>query len=498
MDSADHSVDVLVVGYGPTGAALAGLLARKGVSVLVAERANEMHHLPRAVHFDSEVMRIFQSLGVAERLAPHIVPAPDYEFRTAGGEVLFTIRPTAVTANGWAGGYMFHQPGLEATLRLAVEESPLAEVWPGHSFLSLDAGPDGVVTTVLGPGGARRVRSAYVVACDGGASPVREALGLPLEDLAFDEPWLVVDVTLGEATRVPPINLQRCDPARPTTCVVSGPGRHRWEFMLRPGETQADVLAPGFAEALIADWDVGEELLVERRAYYRFHGLLARQWRSGRVFLAGDAAHQMPPMAGQGMCSGIRDAYNLAWKLAAVVRGGAADAVLDSYEAERAPHAREVIEAAIGLGRVMCATDAQVAAARDQALLAARAAGAPPPALDFSPFKAGLLLSGSPGAGTLLPQPVADDGRRLDDVLGAGACLLGRRGAAEPHNATVPFYDIGAPDFAPFAERLAAWLDQLGADVALIRPDRVVFGTGDGEALLDAWHAALGASGASV
>ncbi len=494
MNSDEQSTEVLVIGYGPTGAALAGLLGRQGVSVLVIERAQEMHRLPRAVHFDSEVMRIFQSLGIPERLAPHIVPAPDYEFRTAAGEVLFTIHPAAVTANGWATGYMFHQPGLEAVLRSAVEESPLAEVWPGHSFLSLAEDADNVVTSVVGPGGVRRVRSAFVVACDGAASPVRESLGLSLEDLAFDEPWLVVDVALGEASRVPSINLQRCDPARPTTCVLSGPGRHRWEFMLRPGESPAEVLAPGFAEALIADWGVGDDLLVERRAVYRFHGLLAHRWRSGRVFLAGDAAHQMPPMAGQGMCSGIRDACNLAWKLAAVLHGGASDHVLDSYETERAPHAREVIAAAIELGRVVCATDPQVAAARDQALLAARAAGAPPPALRYSPFKAGLLLSGAPGAGTLLPQPVASDGRRLDDLLGPGACLLVNHEAVRPNIEDVPVHVIGEPALAPFAERLEAWLSQFAANAALVRPDRVVFATGEGEALLHAWRAALGAS----
>ena len=491
MEDPDYSAEVLVVGYGPTGAALAAALARRGVSVLVVERTQEMHRLPRAVHFDSEVMRIFQALGIAERLTPHIVPAPEYEFRTAKGEVLFNIVPAAVTQNGWASGYMFHQPGLEAVLRSVVEQSGLAQVWQGHSFMSLEQDADGITTTVLGAAGPRRVRSAFVVACDGGASPVREALGLALEDLAFDESWLVLDVMLGEAGRVPSINLQRCDPARPTTCVLSGPGRHRWEFMLRPGESSAEVLAPGFAETLVAEWDLGEELLVERRAVYRFHGLLAEHWRSGRVFLAGDAAHQMPPMAGQGMCSGIRDAYNLAWKLAAVLRGGAADGVLDSYEAERAPHAREVIEAAIGLGRVVCATDPQVAAARDEALLAARAAGAPPPALAFAPFKAGMLLPDTPGAGTLLPQPVAADGQRLDDLLGPEPCLLVKNGSAARRGGDIPVRSTEEAALAPFAAMLDAWLDGIGASGALIRPDRVVFGTGEADGLQNAWRAAL-------
>ena len=495
MQDGEFSGDVLVVGYGPTGAALAGLLARQGVSVLVAERALELHHLPRAVHFDSEVMRIFQSLGVADGVRPHAVEAADYEFRNAVGEVLFSIPPSSRTPNGWASGYMVHQPGMETALRSSVETHAMAEIWLGHSFASLEQDAGGVTTTLLGPGGSRQVRSRFVVACDGGASPVREAVGIGLEDFAFDEPWLVVDVKLGATSHVPDVNIQCCDPARPTTCVQSGPGRHRWEFMMMPGERSADVLAPGFAEKLIAAWHCGDDMLVERKAVYRFHGLIARSWRCNRVFLAGDAAHQMPPMAGQGMCSGIRDAYNLAWKMAAVLGGHAGSSLLDTYEAERVPHAREVIETAIHLGRVVCTIDPGVASARDAQMLAARAAGHPPPALSFAPFKTGLLLAASPGAGMLLPQPAPQAGSavtcQLDDVLGLGACLISRGSEAALPDAAVALRSLAEPAIAPFAVQLQAWLDGHNAASVLVRPDRVVFGTGQPDVLLRAYQAAL-------
>ncbi len=497
MKTSSYDADVLIVGFGPTGATLACLLAAEDVSTLVVDRALEMHALPRAVHFDAEIMRIFQKLDLVQDIEPHVVALPDYEFRTASGELLMRIPSQSMTPQGWASGYMFHQPGLEGAIRRRAQQGRRTEFRLGAEFRSLSQDSEGVSVTIDGQDGERQVRCRYVVACDGGSSPVREASGLSLEDMAFDEPWLVVDVKLGPGSRTPDVNLQICDPKRPTTCVLSGPGRHRWEFMLLPGETRETAMADGFVEDLIARWEVGSDYQIERRAYYRFHGLLAHSWRDRRVLVAGDAAHQMPPMAGQGMCAGIRDAANVAWKLAAVLRGEAADSVLDTYQAERAPHAREVITLAIDLGRVVCATDPEVAAARDAQLLAARAAGAPPPAMVFSPFKTGLLRAGSAGAGELLPQPVAglgEDLRRLDDVLGPGAWLIARS-AAGAHAAGVAsdVRPVGLDDtrLHPFAGALADWLDAHAAEAVLVRPDRVVFGTGEATELAKAYRDAM-------
>ena len=319
---------------------------------------------------------------------------------------------------------------------------------------------------------------------------MRQALGVGLDDYGFDEPWLVIDVLVGEGARLPDVNLQICDPARPTTCVLMGPGRHRWEFMLRPGETSETVLDDAFIAELMRPWDCGE-VVIERKAVYRFHGLVAKTWRDRRALIAGDAAHQTPPFAGQGMCSGLRDAANLSWKLAAVIRRGASDRLLDTYQVEREPHTRALIERAIGMGRVVCIADPAAAAARDAAMLAQRAAGLAPPLPSPPDFAAGFLMAGAPGAGEVFPQPwgVAE-GRtvRLDDVLGHGAWLITRSAAAGlPAPPQMTLSSLDDPRLAPFRPALLAWMDKRGAAAVLVRPDRYVFGTGAPFALLTAF-----------
>jgi 3-(3-hydroxy-phenyl)propionate hydroxylase len=485
--------DVLVVGLGPVGAAMAALLAQRGVGTIAIERDLGVYPLPRAVHFDHEIMRLFQQLGIAEQVGRHAKALPAYEFRAADGAVLMRLDPAPETPSGWGSGYMFHQPTLELALRDLLAASPIAEMRLGWRFDGLVQDDDGVVASVTGPDGPATLRARYLIGCDGASSPVREAVGGGLSDYGFDEPWLVVDVKAPAGCRVPEINLQICDPARPTTCVLSGLGRHRWEFMLLPGETAEAMLNDAVIEALIAPWDCGP-VEIERKAVYRFHGLVAKHWRKGRVLLAGDSAHQTPPFAGQGLCSGLRDAVNLGWKLGAVLGGRAGEGLLDSYQAEREPHVRTMIEAAIGMGRVVCTLDREAARARDAGMLAQRAGGgagpAPPRA---APFAAGCILAGSSGAGALFPQPTRGRGQRrlrLDDVLGDSAWLISR-GPAPVESAGVECADLASDELAPFRARLETWFAAHDAEAVLVRPDRYVFGVGAPGALLAAWSAAL-------
>jgi 3-(3-hydroxy-phenyl)propionate hydroxylase len=468
--------DVLVVGLGPVGAALGALLARAGLSVIAVEKDEAIYPLPRAAHFDHEIMRLFQQLGIAEEVLRHARPAPAYEFRAADGQALLRFESGGATSSGWAAGYMFHQPGVELALREALAAAG-AEIRLGSRLIGLSQDGASVTARLDGPDGESAITTRYLVGCDGGRSLVREQIGGALDDYGFDEPWLVLDVKLGESARVPAINLQLCDPARPMTCVLMGPGRHRWEFMLLPGETPEQVLADDFIASLLAPWDCGA-IEIDRRAVYRFHALVAQEWRVGRVLLAGDAAHQMPPFAGQGMCSGLRDAANLAWKLAAVLGGDAGDTLLDSYQKEREPHVRSYIELAIDMGRVVCLLDPAAAAARDAGMLAERQAGRGNAALPGGPaLAAGCLLAGSAGAGTIFPQPWAEqDGQRigLDAVLGDGPWLI---------DAT----ELDDVRLALFRAPLQAWLERQGATAVLVRPDRYVFGTGDAVRLTAAY-----------
>jgi 3-(3-hydroxy-phenyl)propionate hydroxylase len=493
LDADAFDCDVLVVGLGPVGATLAALLAARGIATIAIEREASPYPMPRAVHFDHEIMRLFQHLGISEQAGLSAIPVPRFEFRTADGQLLLSFDPVADAPCGWASGYMFHQPTLEAALRDLLEASADADMRLGWRFEGLMQTAAAVTAQVVGPDGPVAIRARYVVGCDGAWSPVREAIGAGLSDYGFDEPWLVIDAKVEPGSRVPEINLQICDPKRPTTCVRSGPGRHRWEFMLLPGETAEAAVEDDFIRSLLASWDCGP-LEIERRAVYRFHGLVADRWRAGRVLLAGDSAHQMPPFAGQGMCSGLRDAANLAWKLGAVIEGRADEALIDTYQSEREPHVRTLIELAIGMGRVVCTLDRNAAAERDRNMLARRAAGAPPfPAPRSAPFATGCILAGSPGAGELFPQPTFSDGatrQRLDDALGEGAWLISREPAQIP-TGKLRLRHLGDDALAPYCTALTAWLDGRSADAVLVRPDRYVFGSGDPHSLATAWAAAL-------
>lgn len=493
MQPTAFDCDVIVVGLGPVGAALAALLATRGVSVIALDKDTGVYPLPRAVHFDHEIMRLFQQLGIADQVRRHAKPLPAYEFRAPDGDILLRLGPAQEGACGWASGYMFHQPSLELALRDILQTTASAEVRLGWCFEGLAQDDEGVTATIAGPKGPEALRARYLVGCDGASSPVRDAIGGGLSDYAFDEPWLVVDVKVLPGARIPAENLQICDPERPTTCVHSGPGRHRWEFMLLPGETPEAVLNDDFVQGLLAPWACGP-LKIERRAVYRFHGLVADRWRAGHVLLAGDSAHQTPPFAGQGMCSGLRDAANLAWKLLAVLEDRADAALLDTYQPEREPHVRALIELAIGMGRLVCTLDKAAASARDQDMRQRRAAGAPAlPPLGSAPLAAGCILAGSPGAGELFPQPSCGDGPRrlrLDDALADEAWLITRG----PATVTAPALSVrGLDDVAlgPFRQGLAEWLDARGASAVLVRPDRYVFGTGEPGALAAMWAQAL-------
>ncbi|MBK8196747.1 MAG: FAD-dependent monooxygenase [Acidobacteria bacterium] len=232
--------------------------------------------------------------------------------------------------------------------------------------------------------------------------------------------------------RLPTANLQICNPGRPTTCVLMGEGRHRWEFMILPGETADEVSDDAFIDRLLEPWKVKGAVRIERKAVYTFRARIARQWRKGRVLLAGDAAHQTPPFAGQGMCSGLRDAANLAWKLAAVTSGSADDRLLDTYQPEREPNVRATIAMAIMMGRMVCTTSRWSALLRDMKFKLGRMLGklpAGPPA--YPPISEGLIAAGSAAAGSYFPQAVAANGARLDDCLSRDHWLLSRADLAQ-------------------------------------------------------------------
>ncbi|RIL01368.1 MAG: monooxygenase, partial [Proteobacteria bacterium] len=389
--------DVLVVGCGPVGALLAILLGARGHRVAVLERWPAPYPLPRAVHFDAEIGRVLQGAGVAAALAGRTEAAPVYEWRNAAGEVLLRFgRETGNALSGWPDSSMFCQPELERILEERMRALPGVSLRRGEQVVAAREVDGGVEVEAQRADGARStLRARFGVGCDGANSFVRGALGIGFEDLGFAFDWLVVDVLPHEPRPWDPLNWQLCDPARPTTLVSGGPGRRRWEFMRLPHERIEALNDPAVAWKLLAPWGVAPgNATLERHAVYTFRARWAASWRHGAWLLAGDAAHQMPPFAGQGLCSGLRDAANLAWKLDLVLAGRARDALLDSYTQERLPHVRAIIDFSVQLGRVICIADPEAAAARDRAMApAARASGLSTPA-PLPPIGAGCFADG--------------------------------------------------------------------------------------------------------
>jgi 2-polyprenyl-6-methoxyphenol hydroxylase-like FAD-dependent oxidoreductase len=458
----DSPHDVVIVGAGPVGLALGRMLGLRGHDVLILERWPEPYPLPRAVHFDDEIGQVFSSMDLADEVRAISQAVPDhYEWRNAAGETLVRIDWSGTGPTGWPVANFFCQPELERVLTDSVDELPNVTLLRGAEVVGVAEHPDHVVVTHTGTA-VRRSVARYVVGCDGANSFVRERMGVTVHDLGFFFDWLIVDTVPLDRREWSPQNWQLCDPRRPTTVVSGGPGRRRWEFLRLPGESREELNSAAKAWELLAPWGrTPENTTLERHAVYTFAARWADRWQAGRLAIAGDAAHQMPPFAGQGMCSGLRDAANLSWKLDRVLRGESGPALLGTYTRERAVHLQHAISLSVELGKVICVLDERQAADRDARMIAGGADPAAVLPVTAAPVLGdGVKFPGCPLAGTLAPsfpvdgRPVLltrtaiDAGPRFKEI-GGQVCVLG-------------------PD---------SWLDTHGIAAALLRPDHYVYGT---------------------
>lgn len=465
----DH--EVVIVGLGPTGATLANILAGYGIGVLVLEREAAVYPLPRAVHFDDEAMRVFQSIELAEGVGRDARVNVGTKFVDRHQKLLLDWpRPQEVGPLGWYPSYRFHQPDLEAELNRGIAACDSVMLCRAAHVTAVQDRGDHVEVHYDHDGSSHKVTADYVIGTDGAKSVVRGAMDSDWEDLGFQERWLVIDVKLKRPRPdLGDFTIQTCDRERPTTYVRCPREWRRWEISLWPDETQDEVAKDDFIWPRLRPAITPEDGQIARKAVYSFESKLATRWRQGRLMVAGDAAHLMPPFLGQGMCTGIRDVANLGWKLAALLRWGASDALLDSYEAERRPHTRTYIETAVNVGRMM--NSAETAEALTHAI---RPDGAAQMNSISRDLDHAIGPNGDDMRGIRMPQPRLADGRLLGDAMGGRCALI----AAAPHLAESQIDEDAAIKIDAGAhQEIAAILEEQQLEAFILRPDFYCFGS---------------------
>jgi 3-(3-hydroxy-phenyl)propionate hydroxylase len=433
----DSIYDVAVIGYGPTGATAANLLGRLGLNVVVIERDPDVYGRARAISTDEEVMRIWQSVGLADRLQRDMLPNRPLAWVDANG-VPFIETTTTPRGCGHPPQQFLYQPAVDHVLRDGVARFPNVEVLLEHECLRV-VNADSWVELMLADLRAdtvKRLRASYVIAADGGSSPARGLLGIGYTGRTYTERWVVIDAKVIREWEGHDRLRFHCNPARPTVDCPTPLGHHRWEYPARAGEDEKKLVTDEAVWEVLHEQGITEDQVkILRAVIYSHHVRVADRWRVGRVFLAGDAAHAMPPWIGQGMSAGVRDAANLCWKVAAVVRGQAPDSLLDTYQVERKPHVTKVTRRAVRNGRLITERRKTLAFLRNHLLRAlTRLPGvlAAAQKLIWVPdarYRAGFLAADAqPAVGWQLPQPwvteCTGEKLRLDDALGGGWVIL--------------------------------------------------------------------------
>ncbi|WP_030437422.1 bifunctional 3-(3-hydroxy-phenyl)propionate/3-hydroxycinnamic acid hydroxylase [Actinoplanes subtropicus] len=475
-----YDADVIVIGAGPVGTVALALLGRLGVAAIGLEKDVEMWTTARAVHFDGETFRTLQALGIADEVRAVTIPMKDVDIVNTDGEVLVHAETHEIGGQGWNEHISFHQPDVEALVRRVVESAPGISLRRGVTVTEVRNVEGGVEVATEDDGGARSVLTArWAIAADGARGQFRRALGIETDKYGEDEQWLVVDGHLVGAPGYQTDMIQFASYLRPALWLRLPGTRVRMEFMLVPGDDPDHVATPEAVELMSAGILPRDKFTPDRQAIYTFRGRIAQRWRDGNIFIAGDAAHQAPPLFGQGLCAGLRDVANLVWKLDLVRRGLAGDELLDTYESERKPHATYWVEVAANQAVAIQTLDPHLAQGRDEFMKAHPEASAVPIPPSLGP---GLHDGDRDGrAGRLSIQPIRSDGTRLDDEVGPRFVVAAERSLYEQLPDEVKAVLDEDSDTVTLLEPVDAGvlLASVDAQAVVIRPDHYILGCAD-------------------
>ena len=461
--------DVIIVGLGPTGGTLANLLALNGFSILILEREKNLYALPRAVHFDDEIMRVFQTIGITKKFLKNTIINKGTKFVNSNGKVLLDWpRPKSITENGWYPSYRFHQPDLEKNLRNRLKTFKKVKLMQNTEVTKIKNNKNSVDLFFKSKNKIHKASSRYVIGCDGARSTTREQMGSVLDNLGFTQKWAVVDLILKKnKNKLPDRTIQYSNSERPATYCRNVGKRRRWEFAIQNNENEKEILSDKYIWNFLKPWLSPKEAYLERKAIYIFQSAIARKWRKGRIFIAGDAAHLMPPFMGQGMCAGIRDASNLAWKISLCIKNKHDGKFLDTYQTERFSNAKEYIETTMRMGEFVNAVGSEN--------ITDNISSGPDGTKSMQSIKPklgiGLGSNKDKNRGKIFPQLKMKNGKRLDEKFSKSPLLLTSSKLAK--KVSLKIQSITDKDIKGLSNLLKTYK----AKAIIVRPDRFILKT---------------------
>ena len=460
--------DLTIIGLGPTGGTLANLIALQGFSVLILEREKSFYPLPRAVHFDDEIMRVFQTIGITKDFLKHTIINKGTKFVNSKGQIVLDWpRPRTVTENGWYPSYRFNQPDLEKQLRNKLKKYKKVKIKQNSEVNKIKNFKDHVKINFKNiiDNNFQEIKSKYIVGCDGANSITRSQIKTKMDNLGFTQKWAVVDLILKkEKKNLPDRTIQYSNLKQPATYCRNVGKRRRWEFAIRKNQNETTILSKNYIWNFLKPWLKKSEAFIERKTIYTFKSAISRKWKKGRIFIAGDAAHLMPPFMGQGMCAGIRDVSNLAWKISHCLNNKYDEKLLKTYQSERFSNVKEYIETTMRMGEFVNAVEnTQITKNISSGNDGIKSMQSIKPKLG-----SGLGEKKDKRRGKIFPQFKLKNGKNLDDKFSVKPILL----YSSDINKTLSnkFNSIDSRNIPG----LLSYLNNFGVKAVIVRPDRFI------------------------